>query len=341
MRYHGWLPTALLALGLGAAACEPMDPGKPGNLVPLTVAEDATLPAIDMNGSRFHVQAFGDPAKPVIVFLHGGPGGDYRSLLRLAGRYDGYGLTDDYYLVYWDQRGSGLSRRHDKDVLNIATFVADLDSLVNRYSPGRPVYLVGESWGGMFATRYIDEHPGRVAGAVLIEPGPLDGRTMERLKDDIRPIDLGSELANDIAWDSQFFSPDDHARMDFEATLGVKDGQPKYHLSHSDPSPIWRLGAAANRYLMESGQDHGGKFDYDFTTHLSAFHAPVLFIAGSLSEVLGPSLQQQQVHRYPSASLTVVPGAGHDVAWVKTADVLALIRAYLTARQRAAIQGGL
>jgi proline iminopeptidase len=78
------LPLALA--GLGAAGCEPLSPSDPGNLVPRTVAEDASLPAIDMNGTRFHVETVGNPANPVIVFLHGGPGGDYRSMLKLANR---------------------------------------------------------------------------------------------------------------------------------------------------------------------------------------------------------------------------------------------------------------
>jgi proline iminopeptidase len=309
-----------------------MAPGDPGNLVPPTVAEDAGLPAIEMNGSRFHLETFGSPANPVIVFLHGGPGGDYRSLLKLAERYDGYSLADEYFLVYWDQRGAGLSRRHDRDVLTIDRYVNDLDSLVGRYSAGRPVFLIGESWGGMFATRYINQYPQRVAGAVLIESGPLDGSTMERLKGDIAPIDLGAEWLNDAAWSSQFLTPEDHARMDYERMLGLKDGQPRFHQRTVDPSPSWRLGAAANRYIMEDGQDAHGVFDYDFTTNLAAYTTPVLFITGSLSEVLGESLQQQQIRRYPSASLAVVDGAGHDVAWVKTLQVLTHIRAYLDAR---------
>ena len=85
MRIPTWLPVALA--GLAATACDGvMEPGGEGNLVPRTVAEDANLPAIEMNGSRFHLETFGDPTSPVVVFLHGGPGGDYRSLLRLAGR---------------------------------------------------------------------------------------------------------------------------------------------------------------------------------------------------------------------------------------------------------------
>ena len=333
MKASLWTTAAARGLAAwGALACTTLDPTAPGNLVPPTVAEDPTLPAIDMNGSRFHLQTFGDPANPVIVFLHGGPGGDYRSLLRMNERFNGYSLADEYFLVFWDQRGTGLSKRHDKDVLTIDMYEKDLDSLVGRYSPGRSVILIGESWGGMFATRYINTHGSRVRGAVLIEPGPLDGATYERLKPGMFDVDFGAEWLNDYMWSSQFLSADDHARLDYERMIGAKDAQPKFHTRRDvDPSPVWRLGAAANRYIAEDGQDGHGVFIYDFTTNLSQYTTPVLFIAGSLSEVLGPSLQQEQIHRYPVASLQVVAGAGHDVAWVKTAEVLTHVRAYLDA----------
>jgi len=309
-----------------------MSPSDAGNLVPMTVEEDASLPAIEMNGSRFHVETFGNPTNPVIIFLHGGPGGDYRSLLKLNEPVNGISLADQYFLVYWDQRGSGLSKRHDKDVLKIDIFVNDLNTLVDRYSPGRPVVLIGESWGGMFATRYINQYPEKVAGAVLIEPGPLTGATAERIKDDVFDLDLTAEWLNDFAWNSQFISPDDHARMDYERMLGAKDSQPKFHQSTTNPSPVWRMGAWANRYIAEDGQTDG-VFTYDFTTHLDAYTTPVLFITGSWSEVLGESLQNEQMKLYPSASVVVVDGAGHDVAWIKTADVLTHIWTYLEARQ--------
>ena len=324
-----WLPLALSALV--ATACETMAPGDPGNLVPRTVAEDATLPAIDMNGSRFHLETFGNPANPVIIFLHGGPGVDYRGMLRLAGRYNGYSLSDEYFLVFWDQRGTGLSKRHNRNEVSMAQYVADLDSLIERYSPGRPVWLVGHSWGAMYATRYINEIPQKVAGAVLIESGPLKGTDMERLKKDITPIDLGAEWLNDVAWHTQFFTPDDHARMDFERAIGQKESQPKYHVSTIDPPPTWRLGAAVSQWLMEEAQDGKGVFNYDFTTNLAAFTGPALFIAGELSEVVGPSLQQKQFNYYSQGVLIVEPGVGHEVPWEKAQQTVRHIQLFLTA----------
>lgn len=331
MRITTWTPLALLALG----ACDGlMDPGEPGQLVPPTVAEDTSLPAIDLNGSRFHLETFGNPADPVIIFLHGGPGGDYRSLLPMRERFDGYSLADEWFLVFWDQRGAGLSERHDKDVLTLDVYTEDLHALVDRYAAGRQVFLIGHSWGGMYATQYINAHPDRVAGAVLMEPGPLDGPTLERIKDDMFDIDLGAEWLNDYAWNSQFLSPDDHARMDYERMLGLRDSQPKYHQRmDEDPAPFWRLGAAVNRYLPEDGEDEDGIATYDFTTNLAAYTTPVLFIAGSLNEVIGAAFQREQLEQYPAASLAVVEGAGHDLEWTHTADVLVHVRTYLDARR--------
>jgi proline iminopeptidase len=330
---HGLLTAALAILGAAATGCEPMSPSEPGALVPRTVAEDASLPAIEINGTRLHAQTMGNPANPVIVFLHGGPGGDYRDMLRLAEPRGGASLAEDYFLVFWDQRSSGLSERHGKPVLTIDQYLADLDAILDRYSPGRKAFLIGESWGGMYATAYINEHPQRVAGAVLVEPGPMEGATMERLKDKIAGFHLWDELLNDVAWSGQFLTGDDHARLDYERAIGLRDHQPESHQSRTDPAPSWRVGAAASRYLMEDGQDASGKFDFDFTTNLGAYTTPVLFVTGSLSEILGASLQQTQVHHFPSATLQVVNGAGHDVAWVKTAEVLSHIRSYLAARR--------
>ena len=175
---HSLMSRALPLLLVIATGCSGlMDPDEPGNLLPATVDEDPSLPSIELAGTRLHLQTRGDPADPVIVFLHGGPGGDHRSLLTLAETYDGASLADDHLLVFWDQRGSGLSRRHDKASLTIDRFVADLEVLVDRFSPSAPVLLIGESWGGMYATEFINCHPDRVRGLVLCDPTITFGRS--------------------------------------------------------------------------------------------------------------------------------------------------------------------
>src|SRR5215831_13251333 len=129
------LPSILAALLL--TGC--LNPSADGNLVPKTVDEDSSLPRVDLNGTRFHVETFGDPSNPVIVFLHGGPGNDYRSQLRMRDAVDGVRLEDHHFLVFWDQRSSGLSRRHPAAEITLDAYDADLLALIDHYSPGRPV----------------------------------------------------------------------------------------------------------------------------------------------------------------------------------------------------------
>ncbi|MBK7594089.1 MAG: alpha/beta hydrolase [Gemmatimonadetes bacterium] len=315
-------------------ACETMTMSDPGNLVPRTVMEDSSLPSLTINGTRLHAETRGDPAKPVMVVLHGGPGGDYRSLLRLAERYDGYSLADHYHMIFWDQRGAGLSQRHDKDLLTIDQYDADLLALVDRFAPGRQVTLLGQSWGGIFGTSFIDRHPTRVKEAVFIESGPLTGSMYERIKGQLFDINLLREWLNDVAWTTQFFSPDEHVRMDYQMAIGAKGAQPRNNVRQGPGAePSWREGAFANRYLQEDGQDGAAKFNYDFTANLQAFTGRVLLIAGARSEVLGPTLQQAQRPLYRTATLKIVDGGGHDVHWTHTAEVMGHVRAFLAVPQ--------
>ena len=77
---------------------------------------------------------------------------------------------------------------------------------------------------------------------------------------------------------------------------------------------------------MKDGQDSQGRFNFDFTTNLQAFSGRVLLIAGARSEVLGPPLQREQLPLYRQARLEVVAGAGHDVQWTHTAQVVQHMR---------------
>ena len=194
MRHMTWLPLALT--GLGAVGCDALSPSDPGNLVPATVAEDGSLPAIEMNGARFHVETMGNPANPVIIFLHGGPGGDYRSMLRLAERTTATASPT----ITSSSTGTSAApvsrqrvdrqRSHDRSVRR------------RPHRHGEPLFaranrsiLIGDLVGRHVRHAYINDFPQRVAGAVLIEPGPLDGVTMERIKDELNPTRLWIRVA--------------------------------------------------------------------------------------------------------------------------------------------------
>ena len=322
------MPKLLLAVAaLSLAAC--LDPSEEGNLVPRTANEDSSIPQLSFNGSTFHVETFGDPSAPVIIALHGGPGGDYRGLLRLRDPVNGVRLEDRYLMVFWDQRGAGLSQRHPESQISGEAYDQDLTWLIDRFSPGRPVVLLGHSWGGMYATRYISLHPEKVAGAVLMEPGPLTGPLYREVRSQIFQIDLLSEWLNDFSWAESIVSPDGHARTDYLYGLAsVGDAQPGYHKSKTDREPFWRFGAVAGAAITGEGMVDGEPA-WDFTRGLDRFHAPVLFEASEDNTVIGIEFQKRQMAFYPNASLAVVAGAGHDFPWTRPAETVAPLLSYL------------
>lgn len=329
MSTKSWNRTALvpvlgLALALGATAC--LDPDAAGNLVPATVDEDPSLPRIEVNGTALHAEAFGNPGAPMIMVLHGGPGGDYRSLLpyrALAG--------DGYYVVYWDHRGAGLSRRHPASSYSLVQYLEDLRQVIERFSSsnGQPIVFLGHSWGAMYATWFIDEHgdyAGRVAGAVLSEPGAFTSAGLRDYLDRLLPPwGLTSEELNDVLWADQFMSPSSQARADLVQAIRVLPGSPKEHNDPDNPPPFWRMGAVINTRLLEMALDRG----FDWTAHLGSFPHKVLFLRGELNENMPLAHQQELASHYALSEVITVMGAGHEAIWEKQDQFLAHIRAYL------------
>jgi len=124
-----------------------------GAYVAKTVAQNPTLPHVTINNITFHAESFGDPNDPVVIVLRGGPGDDYKSLLSLKE------LSDEYFVVFYDQRGTGLSPRVGAEELTFDLTVSDLDLIVDHFSQGRKVNLAGHSFGAMVASPYIGLKP--------------------------------------------------------------------------------------------------------------------------------------------------------------------------------------
>jgi proline iminopeptidase len=315
-------PSLLWVLAL--AGC--LDPGDPGNLVPKTVVEDPDLPRIAIPGTLLHAEAFGDPAAPIVMALHGGPGGDYRGLLPLRALAD-----EGYRVVFWDQRGTGLSQRHDASTYaDLDAYLEDLRLVVDHYTvtPKQPLVFVGHSWGAMYLTWFINQHgdyDGRVRGAVLSEPGAFTKKQLEGFLERLfASIELTSERLNDAAWTRQFMSPADHARADYLAGLLQFRGAPSERQDPRVPFPMWRVGAVVGAELPRVGMEKG----FDWTTHLAAFTPKVLFLRGDLNTAATLEHQQELAASYPNAEIVTMANIGHQMLWERPDEYLAHTRAY-------------
>jgi proline iminopeptidase len=299
--------------------------------VPATVTDDASLPRLEVDGYSFHAETYGDAGNPVVIVLHGGPGGDYRSLLPLQE------LADEYFVVFYDQRGSGLSERVPADQLSYQVMLEDLDDIVDLYGQGEAVYLLGHSWGGMVGSGYLGYEPEKVAKAVLAEPGFLNAEEARDWRDHYQALMSGPTLYWQMlraGFAAQHIrGPDPYAREDFlvgQEILPLFTNHPdnSYHCP-GEPydAPSWRWGTTANNAVQAGATD-------DDLNSLSAragdFEKPVLFLASECNTWIGSELQARHAALYPQAKLTVISNAGHEMIWDNPVESLAVIRAFLT-----------
>lgn len=291
------------------SSCDTLEPNDPGLLVPLTVDEDSSLPSIFVNGTHLHAETFGNPGDPMIVVLHGGPGGDYRSMLTCS-RF----AADGYFVVFYDQRGSGLSRRHSGDVYTTQLFVDDLDAVIRYYrqTPDQKVILMGLSWGAMLATAYVNERPGDVSGLVLMEPGGFTWPDAEEYIKRCRTLEVFDETSNDYVYLDQFLTGSDHNELDYKAAVqGAADFSKGNRVGNPGPYPFWRKGAVCSSAASEYAREHS----FDFTTNLGRFTTRVLFVYSELNEAYGPAHAEKVSSAYPSVQLAEITATGHEIPY--------------------------
>lgn len=310
------------------AACEMEEWSDRGDLVPPTADEDASIPSLSINGTLLHVEAYGNPNDPVLLMIHGGPGGDFRSLLNAKDF-----VSQGFYVVFYDQRGTGLSRREDKEQFEssgaVQLFIDDLDALVDhfRLSDGQKVFLFGHSWGAMLATAYINQHPEKINGAVLAEPGGFTWPQAKEYVSRALKMSLFSEGINDAVFPEQIFAGrSTHEVLDYKAGYFiVAENAPGNPIGNAGPYPFWRSGAVSHQALIE----YADKYGFDFTTNLENYPVQVLFLYSELSRAYGASWAETVSSPYPNVVLEEVKNSGHEMLYFGWADMYPKVLNYL------------
>ncbi len=118
----------------------------------------ASLEEIELGGVPQWILIRGhDVHKPVVLFLHGGPG---MPAMYLAHDFQRE-MERDFVMVHWDRRGAGKSFESAVD-LSVSRTLADTLELANllrtRFDKDQ-VYLVGHSWGSYLGLLAVRERP--------------------------------------------------------------------------------------------------------------------------------------------------------------------------------------
>jgi proline iminopeptidase len=296
--------------------------------VPATVVDDPNLSQIEVLGIQLHAETYGDPEDSVVIVLHGGPGADYQSLLGLQA------LSDEYYVVFYDQRGAGLSERVPAEQLNIEGYLKELDAIVDLYGSGEPVNIIGHSWGAMLLSAYLGYAPENVEKAVLAEPGFLNMEEFQAWMD----YQTQFYASLDYLWFStrtgfeaqHVDGPDENAADDYLYTQVVH-----YFSDHPDnpyhcpgepyDAPIWRFGATASKASRQASPDEINSLE----SGADVYEKPVLFLAGECNTWIGPELQAKHADQYADSELITISNAGHDMFWDNPGETLLAVRSFL------------
>jgi proline iminopeptidase len=99
--------------------------------------------------------------QPTLVLLHGGPGYDHSSFKPIFSQ-----LADVAQIVYVDHRGHGRSSRRPAAEWTLDTFADDVVRLCDALGIAKPIVL-GQSFGGFVAQRYLARHPAHPGKVVL------------------------------------------------------------------------------------------------------------------------------------------------------------------------------
>ena len=134
------------------------------------VVPERTLGRLDSISEKIWVEINGieqgmfieseNDANPVLLVVHGGPGMPDHFLTK---RYP-TGLEELFTVVWWEQRGTGLSYRADipPETMTVDQFVADILAVTN-YLRSRfrkeKIFLMGHSWGSFIGIQAAAQAP--------------------------------------------------------------------------------------------------------------------------------------------------------------------------------------
>lgn len=252
---------------------------------------------VDIDGASLAPDGSAMRAKPTLVLLHGGPGYDHSGFKPAFSR-----LADIAQIVYVDHRGHGRSDRRPAGEWTLDTFADDVVRLCAALGIERPIVL-GQSFGGFVAQRYIERHPAHAAKVILSSTSPHLGLARKLAMFER----LGGTPAREAA--ERFWRAPSAATWAPYRQVCL----PLYNTRPADPQAGQRLVLNEEILFASAG---GEQQSMNLLAGLGRASCPVLVMAGALDPVC-PLDDSRDIAAALPASLTalaVFEGSGHG-AW--------------------------
>lgn len=308
----------------------------PDTQIAMTAEYDDSIEAIQIDSSFFHSESYGITGDPVLIIVHGGPGFDFKNLLPLKALAD-----SSNYVIFYDQRGSGLSPRVNPEEISIASSLADLDSVVENYRSDNKVNILGHGWGAALATEYTANNLEKVNKLILAESIYLKPEIAESRKQETAP-GTASEVSNLFTMFTLFMealhvkTPDDQAWMDYllykMMTIDISNNNPvsKYFCDslNTDYFNVWRMGSFSNQRIMSEIVNEGN-YVHDFSVGIENFSGETLIISSECNQVFGFDTQKEHESLFQNVDHVLIKDSGHLMFSEQTDTCLTLINDFL------------
>jgi len=256
----------------------------------------------DVEGTQFVPDGPVLREKPTLLLLHGGPGFDHSAFRPFFGR-----VADIAQVIYYDHRGHGRSDRRPPQEWTLDTFADDVVRLCDALGIVKPIVL-GQSFGGFVAQRYIARHPEHASKVILSSTSPH----MRQDRKETMFERLGGADARESC--QRFWSDPTAASWD---DYGVHCRH-LYNTTPQDPH-----GAARTIHNLDIlfASAAGEQRTMDLLPGLAKARCPVLVLAGEDDPVCPLADARDIVAALPPglATLRAFPGVGHG-AWRDDAD---------------------
>lgn len=246
----------------------------------------------------------------MLITVHGGPGETGMGFSVAPGFQS---LEDDYMLVYWDQRFSGMSQGHpDISTMNPEQIIEDAGKLVEllQYKyPEKVLFMLGHSWGGQVTAGYIgrEDHQSNIKGWIDVDGSvyaELESQLMKEWILERVPAKLAEPNADVefwqfiIDWYEENPNPGNYTGYEPYWYVGALEGDaydwPKFEEEHPLPYTdlIFNSMFSMSHYVYAFGEqkDIEAWDDLDLTPEVENITIPVLLIWGANDGIVPPAV---------------------------------------------------
>ncbi|WP_261663083.1 alpha/beta fold hydrolase [Deinococcus sp. Marseille-Q6407] len=283
-----------------------------------------------LNGAELYfAQQPGNPERPPVVFLHGGPGYNSFSFQEIFGER----LEQlDWPAIYLDQRGCGrsapLEDTEQGDQLDLDTLVEDLEAL-RQHLELEQIIPLGHGFGALIALEYARRYPQHTARVVTVNPWVHFPQLALTLLAEASA--LKDQPLNDPAEEIRAQTPEDEypavggARV--QAAFDLLNARDLLNaLQFPDPQARMRLefvdaeGQLTGRAEVGEALVYQGLWEFEYPPFLQDITRPIFVIAGVHDRSSYPE-QTDWLQDLGDADLTVLD-SGH-YPWLDDEDAFA------------------